>query len=187
MGKPDIEGRAGRAWLFAVTEEARKRKPFAIDAYLVHQPGVHAVWSWWLITGCSLSNEGAVDDDKATDATWGKLKAQLQRDGVTHEWSCWALNPETKIYVADAPTAPDGWDAMVGDPPARVGKHLLHPAEFVYQDELRDNEQASEVMRLLVKAVCDGLTAADADWKGRNIALLKATCAHFREGKHDVH
>jgi hypothetical protein len=181
MGKPNIEGQAGRAWLFEVTPEERALKPFALNAYLVHQPGVHAFWSWWFITGCSLS------DDGADPAVFGKFKAQLHRPGVTHEWSCWALNPETGFYARDKATPPEGWDSIDEDNPARVGRHWLLPAEFIYQDELRDNDQANEVMRLFVRAVCDGITVADADFRQRNIGLLKGTCAHYRAGKHDVH
>ena len=62
----------------------------------------------------------------------------------------------------------------------------MRPAEFTHQEQLRDNDQANEIMYLFVRAVCDGRTAADADFRSRNVAMLAATAQHFRAGKHDA-
>lgn len=175
---PDISGRAGRAWKFKTTPEEQKRKPHGLDAYLVHQPGVHAFWSWWLITGCDL------DDGDSDPNVYGKMPAIKKSWANTHEFMCVALNPESGHFAGTEP--PEGWDATETDPESRVGRHFLTPFEFVHQERLRDSEQANEIMRLFVKAVCDGLTAADADFRSRNIQMLAATADHFRRGKHDL-
>jgi hypothetical protein len=177
MNQPDISGTSARAWLFKSTPEERARKPHALDAYVIHQPGVHAFWSWWLVTGCDL-----YDDPDPT--TFGKLPADKKATGNTHEFLCFALDP--KHFNGSEP--PEGWDATEeqGDPPTRVMRNFLTPQEFHHQEVLRDNEQANEVMRLFVKAVCDGHTAADADFRARNKSMLAATADHFRRGIHDI-
>lgn len=175
----DIEGKAGKAWQFKISPEERARKPHGLEAWLVYQPGVHAFWSWWLITGCDLY------DDDVDPTAWGRLPPKKSADDVTHEFVCYALNPEDGFFAGSEP--PDGWDATETDAPARVGRHLLTPFEFVHQERLRDSDQANEIMRLLVRAVCDGLTAADADFRARNIQMLSATAEHFRQGMHEVH
>ncbi len=176
---PDIEGTAARAWLFKITPEEQARKPHALHAYLIHQPGVHMLWSWWLVTGCDL-----IDDESEDPTEWGKMPATKQATGNTHEFCCFALNPEDGHFAGVEP--PEGWDATETDPESRVGRHFMTPPEFVHQECLRDNEQANEIMRLFVKAVCDGFTAADADFSSRNIRMLAATADHFRRGKHDL-
>lgn len=175
MKAPDVAGIAGRAWRATITPEERARKPHGLDAYVVHQPGVNVAWSWWLITGCDLFHD---PDSK----TWGKLPPKRNFDGATHEFICFALNPD-RFHGG---TPPDGWDAG-GDDPARVFANILTPQEFVHQEALRDNDQANEIMRLFVRSVCDGLTAADSDFRSRNIALIAGTAEHFRQGRHEVH
>lgn len=178
MTTPDISGRSARAWKFKTTPEESARKPHALDAYLIHQPGVHMLWSWWLLTGCDLH------ESKGDPATWGTMPAVKHRQDATHEFICFALNPEGGHYAGAEP--PDGWDATETDPPSRVGRHIMQPQEFIHHEVLRDSEQANEIMRLFVKAVCDGHTAADADFRSRNVAMLSATAEHFRAGKHDI-
>ena len=155
--------------------EEHKLKPHAIDCYLIHQPGVHAVWSWWFVTGCDLYDS---KDPKA----YGQEPAQKRAQDVTHEFICFALNPE--VFKGEVP--PAGWDSTADIAPNRVTAHTLQPQEFIQQVKLRDSEQANEVMRLFVKAVCDGLTAADADFRSRNKQMIVATAAHFLQGKHDL-
>lgn len=179
MSAPNISGRAARAWLFTVTPEERALKPHGLDAYLIHQPGVHMLWSWWFLSGCDLY------ESKGDPKKWGTKPAVKHGADVTHEFICFALNPETGFFAGTEP--PDGWDATTHDTPSRVGKHLMTPQEFVHQERLRDSDQANEIMRLFVKAVCDGHTAADSDFRSHNIRMLQATAEHFRAGLHEVH
>lgn len=174
---PDISGKSARAWKFRSTPEELARKPHALDMYLIHQPGVHGFWSWWMMTGCDL-----YDDPNPTE--WGKLPAKKKHEGNTHEFICFALSPESGHYAGSEP--PDGWDSTADKHPARVWSHFMTPQEFIHQEQLRDNEQANEIMRLFVKAVCDGRTAADADFRARNVGMLRSTAEHFRQGKHDI-
>jgi hypothetical protein len=164
--------------LFAITPEEQKRKPHGLNVYIVHQPGVHLIWSWWLITGCDL-----YEDDRSTE--WGRLPPVKDSDAVTHEFVCYALNPETGHFAGTEP--PDGWDATETDPPSRIGRHFMAPPEFVHQETLRDNDQANEILRLFVKAVCDGHTFADADFRSTNVRVLTATADHFRRGLHEIY
>jgi hypothetical protein len=177
MTQPDITGRAGRAWKFKIDAREAAAKPHALDAYLIHQPNVHAIWSWWLFTGCDLY-------DDPDSATWGKLEPKKVSPGMTHEFICYALSPESGHYAGTEP--PEGWDSTEASNPARVFRHHMVPMEFVHQERLRDSDDAREIQRLFVQAVCDGKTAADADFRGRNVMMLKATAEHFRQGKHDV-
>lgn len=133
------------------------------------------MWSWWVVTGCDL-----FDDPDPT--AWGKLPPVKLADDRTHEYICFALIPS--VFSGSEP--PDGWDADDHQAPNRVMCHILTPQEFVHQDRLSDNDQANEVLRLFVKAVCDGHTAADSDFRRRNVALLAGTAEHFRAGKHIV-
>ncbi len=176
---PAMSGKSARAWLHQCSPEERKRKPHGLDAYLVHQPGVHAFWSWWLVSGCDLY------EDEVDPTQWGRLPPVKDTAAATHEFVCYALNPSDGFFAGTEP--PEGWDATESDPPARIGKHLMTPVEFVHQETLRDNDQANEIMRLFVRAVCDGHTAADADFKRRNVTMLAATAEHFRQGLHGVH
>ena len=91
---------------------------------------------------------------------------------------CMALNPETGFFAGTEP--PEGWDATDSDPPSRVGRHWMRPMEFVHQERLPDNDQANEVLRLFVRAVCDGRAAADADFRRRNVAMLSSSRACVR-------
>lgn len=177
MAEPDISGHAARAWKFVCSPEERARKPHGLDMYLIHQPGVHAFWSWWMVTGCDLY-------DDPDPNTWGKLPPKKRNNVNTHEFLCFALSPESGHYAGTEP--PEGWDSDADIAPGRPWAHFMRPAEFVHQEQLRDNEQANEIMRLFVKAVCDGITAADADFRSKNIGMLKATAEHFRQGKHDL-
>lgn len=173
--KPDIQGSSGRAWKWAVDQAEMALKPHGLDAYLIHQPGVHTIWSWWWVTGCDLYPD---------DGEWGRLPAVKVKPENTHEFLCFALNPETGFYKGTEP--PDGWDSTDPNVLSRVGRHYMTPPEFVHQDVLRDSEQANEIIRLLIRAMCDGLTYADADYAQKNIHLLAHTCEHFRQGKHDI-
>lgn len=177
MKKPDIEGPAGRAWRFTATPEIMKEKPHGLDAYLIHQPNVHAVWSWWFVTGCDL-----YDDPDPTE--YGRWPPKRDRPDMTHEFFCYALNPQSGHYAGSEP--PDGWDSTEEEVETRVGRHWMTPPEFVHQDKLRDSDQANEILRLLVRAMCDGVTYADSDFATRNHELLAGTAEHFRQGKHDI-
>lgn len=179
MSTPDVSGHSARAWRFRITPEERARKPHGLDAYLIHQPGVHTLWSWWLVTGCDLH------DDDADPNVWGRMPSVKHKPDATHEFICFAMSPESGYFTGTEP--PDGWDATETDPPSRVGRHFMTPQEFVHHEKLRDNDQANEIMRLFVKAVCDGHTAVDSDFRSRNIAMLSATADHFRAGLHEVH
>lgn len=175
---PDIIGPSARAWCFKITPEERARKPHGLDSFVIHQPGVNIAWSWWVVSGCDLYED-------ADSGTWGKLPPKLHAPGNTHEFISFALNP--KHFKGSEP--PEGWDATQeeGDPPTRVWRNALAPQEFVHQEKLRDNDQANEILRLFVGAVCKGHTAVDSDFRARNIAMLAATAEHFRRGLHEVH
>lgn len=173
----DITGTSARAWKLAVTPEERALKPHSLDLYLIHQPDVHPFWSWWLISGCDL-----YDDPNPT--VYGRLPPKKSGAEKTHEFLCFALSPESGHYAGTEP--PAGWDSTEEKNPARVFRHAMRPAEFVHQEQLRDNDQANEILRLFVRAVCDGRTAADSDFRSRNVRMLAATAEHFRAGKHDL-
>lgn len=177
MKTPDMLGQSARAWKFHITPEEAARKPHGLDCYLIHQPGVNVFWSWWVFTGCDL-----YDDPDPSE--WGKLPPKKHHATATHEFLCLAISPESGHYAGIEP--PDGWDSTDDRHPARVFRHFMKPAEFVHQEQLADNDQAKEIMRLFVKAVCDGHTAVDADFRRRNIQMLAATAEHFRQGKHEV-
>jgi len=106
----DITGKAGKAWKAKFDAVAVKEKPHGLDMWLIHQPGVHAYWSWWFITGCDLYTD---PDGK----TWGKQLGKV-KPGCTHEWLCFALNPESGHFAGTEP--PLGWDSNADIAPARV-------------------------------------------------------------------
>lgn len=163
---PDMEGPAAQAWEVPKVTPAQGAPPAwqgAVGAYLIHMPGVHAVWSWWSLSVVHLRPiEGAPP-------------AVITLPGATHELLSLALNPEEhpeRFVDLDAA----GW--------ARSTLPYLMPPDIVQQFQADDDAQALQLLRLAVRSCCDGRLTPDADWRRAWRVVVPATAAHLRAGLH---
>jgi hypothetical protein len=134
---------------------------------------------WALSKGAGFVVDAARDDLEQRRALARARCAEIlnRRTGEDHERTSRCSRTDSRGAISRRIRGP-------ADPPTRVGRNILTPQEFVHQETLADNDQANEILRLFVKAVCDGHTAADSDFRSRNIRMFEATAQHFREGKH---
>lgn len=102
-----------------------KDNPVHVGSWLIHYPGVHAVWSWWAWSLVSLADHEGVG------------RATLQFEGATHELIGFALNPETE--------APPNVTTWPSNPEA-----FLVPADLVTQFQV-DGDAAA--LRLVEEAL----------------------------------
>ena len=94
-------------------------------------------------------------------------------DGVTHELSLIALDPDRRPKVDDMQT----W------------RHLV-PINFVMQVELASDEQAKELLMLASKGIVDGLLWAEPPLSGQKepwLSSMLQTSAHLRGEAHGGH
>jgi len=161
MRDPDITGPRGKAWQAPETDEVRRRWPAGRGAWLLHCPGAHPFWSWYVVVGCSLADVP------------GLPPAHKHSPDMTHEIQIHALDPDHK------PT--DGWCT---DGPDRWAKHRLAPPNLVEQTLGLTDEQFAELTRLLVRSFCDGLLSPDTDWRERQRNAIDVTADHLRAGRH---
>jgi hypothetical protein len=158
---PDIAGRSTNAW--RLTPTAETAKPSGLDSWLIHDPGIHAFWSWWIVSGCSLRDIP------------GAPPAKLQRPDMSHEILILALNPEKPPIDPDLPVGLGG---------QRV--HHLEPLDLVCQVGGITDEDANRLIMLLCRVFCDGLSHPDADFRVVNEQMVIGTAAHFAAGMHQA-
>lgn len=161
MRDPDITGTHARAWKASPSAELRTQWPAGLDMYLVHCPSAHPFWSWYVVSGCSLAPMP------------GLPPAKMHRPGMSHEVMVFALDPDFK---------PDDDWCSAGD--KRWAKHLLTPANLCEQFGDLTDDQANELVWLLVRAFCLGHASPDSDHASRNRELLAGTADHLRAGRH---
>lgn len=164
MRDPDLRGLTGRAWKGTPTEEMRAKWPAGLDTWLMHVPGAHPLWSWYVATGCSLRNVEGVPP------------AKKRTPNSTHELMVVALHPEDF-----KPT--DEWFC---DNENRWGQHILTPLNLCEQVEDFTDELLNELTFLFVRAFCTGYANPDDDFRSYNRQIFAATVEHLREGKHEV-
>jgi hypothetical protein len=122
----------------------------------VHQPGAHPWWSWYAIAGVSLREQE------------GTPAPVLRFPSATHEFMVLALDPGKPLPQIR------NWE----------GASYLKPFDLVHQVELPGDEQAQEIVDLIVRrAVCDGMSL-DEDNRARWQRSLDTTAQHYREGRH---
>lgn len=123
--------------------------PTALASALLHCPGAHAFWSWWLISTVHLR------------PVEGFPPAELYVEGATHEILVVAIDPER------CPT-PDPAACMQGYP------HLT-PADQIVQATLRSDGAAIDLHRWLCEEVAAGRLSPDSDYR----RLWQDSIAHW--------
>lgn len=164
MRYPDLCGSTGRAWKATLTEDVKARWPAGLDLWLMNVPGAHPLWSWYVVTGCSLRDLP------------GWSPAKKRTPASTHELSVIALSPETF-------TPTDEW---CSDGECRWSKSYLTPLNLCEQVEDFDDAKLNELAFLFVRAFCSGHANPDDDFRSYNRSLFAGTVAHLRAGKHEV-
>lgn len=163
LSEPTITGHAGRAWQAQPTEITRTRWPAGLSQWLLHCPGAHPVWSWYVVNGVTLRDIPGVP------------AAKLHFIGATHEVSVIALVPEYQPDDTWCSVGPGGWPA-----------HHMTPPNLVEQFVDLTDEHAVELTLMLVRSFCDGRLSPDTDFRSMTQEALAATASHLRAGKHEV-
>lgn len=155
FGPPDLTGRAGQAWRATHSPDELVQWPASVALWLVHQPGVHAFWSIWRLGVVSLRELP------------GLPPAHKTQPNASHEFMIDSVNPD---YEPKA-----DWRLV-------TGKHLMTPTDLVTQAADLTDEQAAEVAARLVRMFCDGLSAADSDFRHANMKLIENMAEQIRRG-----
>lgn len=166
--EPDVKGVFGKAWKGSRPPADKLAEipdwKAGLDLWLLHCPGAHPVWGWYIISGCSLGDIPGVPP------------AKKHRPDSTHEVICYAMDP--------AWTPDDGWCV---DGEGRWAKHFLTPANLVEQTYDFTDDLANELLFLLVRAFCTGHANPDTDFRTTNTMLVRGTADHLRRGMHTPH
>lgn len=117
-------------------------------AWVVHQPGVHAVWSWWLVSVGKLTE------------VEGLPPAHLHYPEATFELMILTFDPQHRP-----------------DPDASPSWRFLTPADMVHQFHGCTDEQAAELVRRCVEACTRGILAPDSDYRKRWVGAVDAYLA----------
>lgn len=153
---PDVKGPAARAWRIEF-DPKNVLTPLQMGAYLVHAPASHPMWPWYGIQAIALKDH----------PTTGQ-PCHVHFPGASHEFTVLALNPEKPL-----PT-----------PPNPAGFHFLEPADQCVQVILADDDQARQMIGLVIRAVCEGVLIPDQDWRSYWRTTLANTAEHIRLGEH---
>lgn len=153
---PALSGPSGQAWLAVLPEEHRLA---SVAYWLLHCPGAHPVWAWYIVACIHLrAEEGLGDAHKAFPE-------------ATHELVVFAVNPE----VALDPAKPVEWMA-----------NRLTPQNVVQQFQVGTDSDAERVVYALMAAFCDGRLSPDSDHQRSMSGAILGTADHIRQGLHPV-
>src|SRR5689334_7548154 len=81
-GNPQIDGRAGQAWRIAIDDATRAKWPATCDSWLLHAPGAHPLWQFYLVGLISLRDVPGLEP------------AKKRHPSMTHELHVVALDPD---------------------------------------------------------------------------------------------
>lgn len=153
-----------RAWYIPNPDPTKW--PASLAMYLIHAPGSHPLWPWHTLGGVSLR------------VAEGAEPPVLHRPTSTHEITILSWNPEVP--------EPDPAD-LVGsiDRNRAAGRNsFLSPPDLVVQLDDATDEMCSEIVLLLARAMVDGHTSPDEDYRSKNEEMIRATLEHMHQGKH---
>lgn len=147
-----------RAWdvMPTITPAERAEYPGALGLWTLHAPGSHIIWPWTRLTVVHLRPIPGMPD------------SVLHFPRASHEFGILAVDPER---------CPDP------NPDDRALK-FLRPSNLVHQVTGITDEMATETLRLLVRAMVDGFTSPDEDYRAPNKQLIDGTLEHMKQGRH---
>lgn len=153
---PDIAGEGGRAWRIPLEAVVDKRPNASVGSdWLVHAPGSHPLWWWYMIGVVHLR------------PTAGK-PAKVAFPGATHELMFIAISPEYPLPDVDR------WEKM----------HHLEPLDLAEQFIVTDDAQACELGDLIVKHIVFEGASPDQDHRAYWKVAVANTAEHLRLGGH---
>jgi hypothetical protein len=127
--QPDKQG-FGKAWKYDIPESS----PAALEAWLVHRPDAHPLWSNYMVSIVTLADVP------------GMPPAKKRTRSCTHELQVLALDPEHEP-----------------DPDKSTGSKFLYPPNFVRQFEDFTDDLAKLVGERLVAGFVNGDVNPDTD------------------------
>lgn len=153
-----------RAWFIPNPDPVKW--PASLAMYLIHAPGSHPLWPWHTIGGVALRVAEGVDPPI------------LHRPTSTHEITILSWNP-------DVPE-PDPADLLGSIERNRAAERssFLSPPDLIVQLDNATDEMCSEIVLLMTRAIVDGMTSPDEDYRHVNENMIAATLEHMHQGKH---
>jgi hypothetical protein len=88
LRQPDLTGAFGRAWDISGAK-SRPEQEAGLRAWLLHRPGAHPFWSWWLVSVVHLREIP------------GAPPARKQFPEADHEFRIVTINPEACPHVVE--------------------------------------------------------------------------------------
>jgi len=160
---PTFTGVAGHAWQLRLRPPGQREvrdHDATVGGYIVHAPGAHVLWSYWIVSVIHLRPIAGV------------RPPVISRSGATHEFLIMALDPREPLPTLDVT---DGW---------RVA--WLSPVDIVEQFAAADDAIAAEILDLGVRAIVDGRLSPDQDFRSAWRRTLHETATHYASGRHKV-
>lgn len=146
-----------RAWRMQVTPR-RPDHQASIAAWLINGP-YHPFWRWWQLAIVHLR------------PIEGVKPAAIHRDGASHEIMILSIDPNHP---------PDIDELEQGEGHLRY----LTPPDLVHQVVGLTDEQACELVDLMIGPILDGQLSPDRDFRSRWEPILETTAEHLRYGTH---
>jgi hypothetical protein len=152
---PDLAGDDRRAWRVPVDNAPEGHAGVGCD-WLVHRPGAHPLWWWYMVAIVHLRPLHDLD------------RPAIQFPGATHEALIVSLDPEHELPDLDT------WG------PA----HMLQPPDLAAQFIVNSDAQAAEVGDLLVTHIVIDGQSPDSDHRSYWTEAVENTAEHLRLGGH---
>lgn len=157
--EPTHTGPAARAWKCEWElddDESRAREELDCGGWILHAPGSHPFWTWYLLMGTSLRETPTLPP------------SFRHFPGATHELIVLALHPEHE------PPRPTGKFSERG----RLV--YLMPPDQCHQTMHVTDEQFTEMVGLFAKAVAEGYLVPDQDHRQAWAESMAQTTDHYR-------
>lgn len=155
MRDADLVGKHGQAWSNRIIPSAAW--PATLGQWLVHAPGRHAFWEYWV---ASLIHLRPIPGDSRT-----VVKKYLAAE---HELMVFALEP-------DKPMDPDGAEW-----------HYMEPADLLYQFDGLEDARAVQLVEGYVKAIVEGGQSPDSDARRWWERTLGSVVSQFKCGRKKI-
>lgn len=164
---PDHEGSAGAAWHWNLPDDVPNVET-NIDSYLICVPGSHPFWWWYMVAMIDLREH--VDTPSP----------HKQFPTAEYEIQVVALNPEHPVPEPEGNPFQD---------PANPLVKLMQPSDQVLQigPFPKGDDDAREMLRLIIKACVDGYLVPDQDHRQRWAYVVGNTYEHMTTGGHRGH